>query len=393
MMILASLVMIGPLVMDDGSAFRFRDEAEVDGRPVVVFRPIDLVDEPSRPLRWDEPMPEGTRFGLARVGRSPEAALAVAWDAGGRTLWIDADADGRLAPDERHALGSGEEVAVAVTIIDEDEDGGPRDRTLLVRPGLLGGPPRWAVRGFMEGTVTIDGEPKRALLVDGDADGCFATPGVDRAWIDLDGDGRFGPATEQFPIGAPIKAGATSYTIATDPWGRSVRLVERDPRAGRIVLTIGGEAATSRIDRVAAHLVNRSGELATARVIGEAVEVPVGSYRLSSFELAIEDERGLVWTYTFSGGWEYAIDVEADQQVEVPLIDGLELDVRAFSHLAVRPGGQVDVTPRLTLASGLYLSNCTASRPGIRSPPGRSASIVLKGPDGSSLDRSVSGFT
>ena len=61
------------------------------------------------------------------------------------------------------------------------------------------------------------------ILLDENADGCFDAAGTDRVWIDLDGDGRFDPVAEQFPLGTPIRSGQGSYTISSDPWRDRLR--------------------------------------------------------------------------------------------------------------------------------------------------------------------------
>jgi hypothetical protein len=76
----------------------------------------------------------------------------------------------------------------------------------------------------------------------------------------------------------------------------------------------------------------------------------------------------------------------------VGLLDGLALEVAATVHGDAHPGDEVDVTPSLTLGSGLYLSNCTTRRTGATIEQPRSAAIVLHDPDGKTLDRAVSGF-
>src|SRR5438105_4957388 len=76
----AILLLALPTPAGDGAgAFELVDVEAVEGRPVIVYRPIELGSRPVRPLQWDEPPPEGVRFGLATAGPSPETALALAW--------------------------------------------------------------------------------------------------------------------------------------------------------------------------------------------------------------------------------------------------------------------------------------------------------------------------
>ena len=145
------------------AGFQLLDVESVEGRSVVAYRPVELGPKPVRPLKWDEALPPGTVFGLATVGASPESALGVAWNPtgpDGPTLWLDADADGRLSRSERHTLQPGKTLAIAATITGKNattEAGRPAPasvhRTLLFRPGLLGEGPRFAVRGAMSGVL------------------------------------------------------------------------------------------------------------------------------------------------------------------------------------------------------------------------------------------------
>ena len=63
-----------------------------------------------------------------------------------------------------------------------------------------------------------------------------------------------------------------------------------------------------------------------------------------------------------------------------------------FSSSVPKPGDDVDATPHLQLASGLYLANCTTRLGDAAREQERSAGIVLKSVDGAQLDRAVSGF-
>ncbi len=155
--------------------------------------------------------------------------------------------------------------------------GGTSRRTLRLRPGLLGGGPRWAVRGCREGRLDLGGRPRRVLLVDGDADGGFDDAGADRCWVDLDGDGRFDPASERLPLGTPIRADGASSTIATDPWGLHVQAVARDDRTGSVRLTLGANCATG-------HAGSRQSDGRTASILLKAPDGRVLDRASSGFQ-------------------------------------------------------------------------------------------------------------
>jgi hypothetical protein len=94
----------------------------------------------------------------------------------------------------------------------------------------------------------------------------------------------------------------------------------------------------------------------------------------------------------FSGGRGVTIDVAPGGETRADLLEGLTFDVTAAVHGGTRPGDDVDATPHLQLASGLYMANCTTRlRDAVREQE-RSAGIVLKAPNGAQLDRAVSGF-
>ena len=268
----------------------------------------------------------------------------------------------------------------------------PIRRMILVRPGLLGGGPRYTVRGCMTGKLDVGGKTMATVLLDENADGCFDAAGTDRIWIDLDGDGRFDPVAEQFPLGTPIRSGQVSYTIASDPWARSVAAHERDTRIGHVRLSLGGKAPVGKVVELSANLVSTTGELVTVQSFDAPTEAPVGSYGVAGLTLQVADASDRIWSYTFSGGRRGEIHVLPGKESRALLLEGLELDVAAAVHGGTRPGDAVDVTPHLQIASGLYLANCTTRLGEVAWEQERSAQIVLKGPDGTALDRAVSGF-
>ena len=337
------------------SAFELLDVEVVEGRPVNRYRALELGERPVRPIAWEVSAPEGIRHGLIPVGPHTDSALAVAWNPGASALWVDADGNRRLSRDERHEFKAGETVAIAVTIAGPD----PVRRTIHVRPGLIGGGPRYTVRGSMAGELDLGGKAVRTLLIDGDADGCFDAAGTDRVWVDLDRDGRFDPVAEQFPLGTPIHVGRTSYTVASDPWARSVAAHERDSRLGRVRLSLGGRAPAGKVVELSANLVSKTGELVTVRAIDAPTEAPVGKYRIAGLTLQLAEASGRVWSYTFGGGKGATIDVTPGGEARADLLHGLTFDVTAAAHGDTRPGDDVDATPHLRLASGLYLANCT----------------------------------
>jgi hypothetical protein len=392
MILLFSLLMFtGPVPQ----AFAFVDADVVEGRSVNRYRPLETGDRPVRPVSWEAPPPEGVRFGLVPIGHDPGARPAFAWDAPSSSIWIDADRDGRLSRAERHEVQAGPAAAVPVTIA--GPEGAPAlRRTILVRPGLLGAGPRFTVRGAMTGTLDLGGRSVRAVLTDGDADGGFGAAGADRVWLDLDADGQFDPASEQFPLGTPIAADGTSYIVASDPWAQSVVCRARDGRRGRVRLALGPGGLTlpggGRVQRFEADLVGETGEPVTVTALDAVAEAPVDRYRITAVALRASDAAGRVWKYTFGGGRRRAVTVEPNAEARLDLLSELAFKVSLAPTADVRPGDEVAVTPHLDFAAGLYLTNCGIERNGDWRDEERTAAIVLTSPSGKTLDRASSGF-
>src|SRR5207302_467494 len=123
--------------------------------------------------------------------------------------------------------------------------------------------------------------------------------GVDRVWIDLNGDGAFDPLTEQFPLGTPITIGGERILIRPDATGTEVRVQPRGSDQGRLkpALVLMPGAVLRSIE---ASFVNEFGEQAVLRSLDPAV-VPAGRYRIGTLRLKVADAAGQLWAYDFHG--------------------------------------------------------------------------------------------
>jgi hypothetical protein len=362
--------------------FTFVDAFGPEAGAAPHYRPVTLGGTPPRPLADAPAAGPGTFFALARVGTGPSAALGLVWQPDaprGPVLWLDADGDGRLAASERHAFpGKTLEVPARVSV-----SGVALPRTLIFRRGP-GTTLFVAVRGYTAGKLRLAGREFAAALTDGDADGCFDSAGVDRVWIDLDGDGAFDPLTEQFPLGTPIEAGGGRFLIRPDPSGTEVRVRARGSETGRLRPTLPLQPGAV-VREVEANLVSEFGELATVRSLGVAVELPAGMYRVEGLTVQVADAKGRVWTFRFRGQRRFVLGVETGKETAADLLAGLKFSAGVDAESAVA-GEEVLVSPTWETAAGVYLAECTVN--GTAS----GAEIVLSDGTGKALDRAESGF-
>ena len=122
--------------------WKFVDDANHGGRSVMTYRSVELSETPSRPLHADDNAPSGAKFGSVGLGPGGRQRLAVVWHAPTKSLWFDANGDGRFTTSERHSFGDKPlETNVSIPFDDKTK----HERTVLIRQrgdGLA-----WAVRG------------------------------------------------------------------------------------------------------------------------------------------------------------------------------------------------------------------------------------------------------
>ncbi|HKB01899.1 MAG TPA: hypothetical protein VKD90_06745 [Gemmataceae bacterium] len=363
----------------------FQDEAARDGRSMLTFRAVELGDVPPRPLHSEDKPPAGSRFGDLRLGPGGAARRLVVWHAETGALWLDGDGDGRFAKRERHTLGK-DPLEVRVPFpTPESRDA----RTVILKrrgDGLA-----VAVRGYMAGTVTLGGKAYPAFLTDGDADGCFDSAAADRVWIDLDTDGRFDPLTEQFPLGAPLAHGGTSYLLRPDAGGTRVAVRERPAETGTVRLTVT-RLPKSEVQELNAHLVSEWGELVVVEQGDHQLPLPAGRYRIDSARLRLKGAGGEVWAYHFAGTGALVLTVDKGKETTFDLTAGTRVTVDVTTRGEVKAGDAVRVRPDIVTAAGLYLVECEATGVGGARAGPVQAAIRLTGPGSETADEVWSGF-
>ncbi len=374
------------------SPWQFHDAAAHEGRSLLAYRRVELSEKPPRPLQPNERPPAKALYGLLPVGDTPASFLAVVWLPESQQVWLDADGDGRFDPSERHQLSSPSlEVSAAIVFQRPGSERRKVQRILVLRRTADGGL-RYAVRGYVTGTLQQGAQTYAVLLADGNADGCFDSPGADRIWIDLDGDGRFDALTEQFPLGQPITVGGKTYLFKPAADGSSVQMRERPAETGTLRLTLLDERAPDIAD-FSAELVSDWGELATLHRLGQGVSLPVGRYAVESLAFQVVDRKGQKWQYRFGGTRRFTIEVAPSRETATVVLRGLALSMTSNGQAeGVRPGQRIDVTPNLQTASGLYLVDCQTCPRSSDVFTSSSADIRLLGPEDALLDRASSGF-
>jgi hypothetical protein len=162
-------------------------------------------------------------------------------------------------------------------------------RALIFRLGATG-----RTLGYLEGTVTMEGQPRSVRRMDGDGNGLM-TNAQDRLWIDLNRDGRWDAASEQFLYATILNLGGARYVLRSDPLGARLAL-EPLVGTGTVQLALKKSKATD----LRATLVGRDGS-AFGLSGSEPATVPVGEYRLSTVTAAFDDPQGEQnWSFIFS---------------------------------------------------------------------------------------------
>ena len=375
-------------------AFEFKDSAMLDGRSIQQYRALEFRNVPIRPLGTTHKFPKGTLYGVVRVGPNFDSALTIVWAPkapDGPELWLDANGDGRLSADERHAM-SGRQLKIPATFAVEL---GPKPqkvtRTLLFRRSSLGDGLRYSVRGYMQGTLDLGGVKCKTLIVDGDANGCFDSIGQDRVWIDLNGDGRFDPLVEQFPLGKIITRGKDVYVVRSNATASAVVAQLRSDGQGKLRLVPAKKLLASA--KVSAEFISDLGELVLIEQLDKAIPVPFGEYRLNSLRLEATDAAGQLWTYHFDCRANTSYSVPTGKETSVTLLKQVAMRVSLQSGNQVAPGQTVTVQPQVSTDDSLFLYRCTVGKDATCQQAEGNAEIVLLSPDGKQVSRGLSGFS
>jgi hypothetical protein len=253
-------------------------------------------------------------------------------------------------------------------------------RAVIFRLGASGRTLGYAGAGYLDGTIglgpdTKDQNPNRnrartlaARRVDGDGNGLL-TDSQDRLWIDLNGDGRFDPTSEQFLFTTLLNLEGSRYVIRSDELGNRLTI---EPLIGagtlRLALKKKGAAAgtgsQSETNGVEMHATALGRDGSVYGLSGhEPATVPVGEYRLGTVTIAYDDPQGgQRWSFIFSDNgakgdfrW-YQVEKEGAISIDPIGTPSFELSLRDNPGAIASPGAEVDLQPLLYTGDGLLIN-------------------------------------
>lgn len=341
----------------------------------------------------------GRRYAQLRFGSPGSVRVSVVLDdlAPGRAdLYVDADRNRRIEPRDRVTpAGDGRtwRVPLDVEVVDGEITRSER-RGYVFRLGATGLTFRAAAAGYLDGSVVIGGRRRAARRTDGDGNGRLTDP-RDRVWVDLDDDGRWDPAGEQFSYAPVLTLAGGRYAAWSDEYGRRLALGPLEG-TGTVRLALGRPGAS--IADLSVTLVGRDGSAVGLAGGGASAEVPVGEYRLGTVVLALDDPAGGPrWWYVFSDhgrrGEPVWYSVGKGVAVAIDPLEAVALEAGLEGPGPRSPGDDLVVRPGLFTGDGLRIVTCyrgTPTTPG--GDDGPAAEITLSDRAGRALVRARSGF-
>ncbi|MBI3468172.1 MAG: hypothetical protein HY000_34640 [Planctomycetes bacterium] len=409
---LGGLVLAASTPLPCGIGFspcRAEEPAEGGWRYVVSQAGQPMAHPPLRALRLSETKPADLketvtyrgsrqRYAELRLGTPTSQAVAIVVDTISPTdfdLYVDARRDRSIRREDHiDDAGPGFRVPVDVNIVN-----GLAiqriPRTLIFRVGRGGRSLSYAVAGYLEGTIDLDGRSSPVRRMDGDGNGGMGDD-ADLLWIDLDGDGHWDSFTERFATTPVLKLGNARYALNTDWVGDRLSLKKLEG-SGTISLSLAGRERPLEIVSLEASLVGYDGSVARLSGLGAPVTVPVGQYRLYQLSVVAKDSTGgPPWALFFAEAdpdaqrWHR---VEPDSATVIDPLSRVTLSAElSESKNAYEPGEVVQVRTRLTTADGLLLTGCCRSDKWAASCES-GATVRLESAEGATVALEKVGFT
>jgi hypothetical protein len=380
--------------------------------PFVVPKPDDPFEHPPlRAIALSRTKPDDVkemvryrgarqRYAQIRYGSPGSVRITIVLDEVSKDdvdLYVDADRNRRIeAKDRLTGLGRTWRSPLAVAVV-EGENTKLTPRAAIFRLGATGLTFSFAAAGYLEGTVSLGGKVHAARRTDGDGNGFF-TDAQDRLWIDLNDDGRWGPADEQFLYSTILVLGPSRYALRSDELGSRLAL-EVVEGTGTVRLNLSRPAGSSHTTELHATLIGRDGSAVGLSGEGDALTVPAGEYRIGTLTLAFDDPSGGPrWSYIFSDDGakqEYKwYRVEKDDALEIDPVGQLVLETGVDDRgKSVAPGDDISLQPKLYTGGGLLINTCFRGSPTTPGGhDGQGADIKLTSAGNQSLGVTCSGF-
>jgi hypothetical protein len=339
------------------------------------------------------------RYAQLRYGSPSSVRVTIVLDEIGRgaaDLYVDANRNRRIeATDRVQGENRTWRLPVDLAIVEGDTTRYERRKSIF-RLGATGITFSHAAAGYLEGQVEFAGRRHAARRVDGDGNGLF-TDGDDRLWIDLNGDGRWDPSSEEFLFASILPIGEARYAVRSDPFGRRLSL-EPLEGSGMVRLALAKRQGLPGAVELSATLLGRDGS--AVGLTGEQAQatVPIGEYRLGTVTCAFEDPGGGPrWHFVFSDierrGEPRWYKVERGSTAMIDPIGTLDFKTGAENLEPPHPGDDLRIQPQLFNGDGLLIVTCyrgELANPASESGPG--ATITLATGDGRTLATAQSGF-
>ena len=219
------------------------------------------------------------------------------------------------------------------------------------------------------------------------------TDAQDRIWIDLNGDRRWDPASEQFLFSTILNLVGARYVIRSDLLGNRLTL---EPLVG--VGTIQLALKKGHASELHATLVGRDGS-AFGLSASDLATVPVGEYRLGTVTATFNDPQGgESWSFVFSDngakGDPKWYNVGKGQQLAIDPVGVLDMELSVADKMkTVRAGEDISLQPLLYTGDGLLINVAYRGAPvSPRTQESLGAISTLSTTDGQTLGSAHSGF-
>jgi hypothetical protein len=363
----AGLLLIGAATFGAEPAWRYVATPPADTAFRPLFRFVTLSGTKPEGLR-EEVAYRGKKQQYARIryGSSDSRRIIIVIDEVSPDdfdLYVDANRNGVIEAKEKLARAGKDrtgpldaEITRGLRILHEP-------RRVLWRLGVTPNTIKLATLGYVEGTVSIAGKKRAARRVDGNANGFFADA-ADRLWIDLNGDNRWDPITEQFPFVPVLTLNKQRYGLRGDATGSRLA-IEPLTAEGRIRLRPGTLARDASLLKIDVMLTGEDGSAFTVSGVDRATVLPAGRYAVSSVALSVQlatSARPVYFVFSqasVDAGTRWH-ELKKDRELILDPVGklrfGLDID---RSQRVRKPGETIRVQPQLFTSDGLLINSCT----------------------------------